>query len=91
MTNLEPDNLKCCYDIQTYIYNKSIVSNDHMRIEPSKEDVMSIDEDSGCRSRLVTARECPRNVCTSPPFKLHTFTTRNKNKVLLLMELQKKS
>ena len=60
---------------RTHIYNWSIVSKDHILKEPSKEDVRRIDEVSGCSTKDVTARECPLNVCTKPPVRLHTFTT----------------
>ena len=53
---------------------QSIVSSDHMRMEPSSDDVKTSDEESGWRSKLDTARECPRNVCTRPPVMLHTLT-----------------
>ena len=51
-----------------------MVSRDHILTEPSRDDVTIMEDVSGCNSIPVTAREWPRNVCTSPPVRLHTFT-----------------
>ena len=41
----------------TYIYSRSIVSRDHILTDPSNEQVMMIDEVSGCNIKPVTALE----------------------------------
>lgn len=66
-----------------YLYRISMVFSDHILTEPSSEAVTMMEGLMGWTTILVTAREWPRKVWTSPPRKLHIFTENSQSEKLL--------